>query len=367
MHTPPLVTTAPLPAGSPPAAVPAGSNLGYVGTAGTQILFGKDGEFLGLQDETTHFRMWSDGNPLLSRPFLDVSKTTPIENVEKVAYPRGNLGSLDGSVSVDAQTHFMSSGARLLFTTCFEEACWNDACWTGQTFHDSCRRQFLVGYRHLELNDQLGVTEELTSTNARTADDNGNPLPGLSAFVVKDQFNTKNQFNGAEIGWVFELRRNRWSLDLTPKVALGETHETVTVSGSTRNTDPTGAQTTVQGGLLAQPSRNFTAANNVAVSYPGNIGTFNKDVFSAVPEFDLTLGYQLTRHLRLDCGYTVMYWSRVARAGDQIDYSVNPYLLPNVPAAQLAQATGNFTHPGVPLVQTGFWAQGVNFGVECRW
>ena len=52
--------------------------------------FGIEGEFFALADENTDYDMWSDGNPIISRPFYDVGRTNPIENVELVAFPRGS-------------------------------------------------------------------------------------------------------------------------------------------------------------------------------------------------------------------------------------------------------------------------------------
>jgi hypothetical protein len=211
-------------------------------------------------------------------------------------------------------------------------------------YHDTYRSYWLVGYRYLRLDDRLGITERLTSTNPDT--DEGQP--GLSAFLINDSFNTRNQFNGGEIGMAFELRRNQWSLDFTPKIALGTNRETVSISGSTRTTDPTGARSTAEGGLLALPT---------------NIGTYSKNQFVAVPQFDATIGYQLTRRTRVTLGYSFLYVSQVARAGDQIDREVNSTLLPNSPVPP----TGDLTRPRFVLQETGFWAQGVNLGVDFRW
>ena len=47
-----------------------------------------------------------------------------------------------------------------------------------------------------------------------------------------------------------------------------------------------------------------------------------------MPELGVTLGYQLNPCWRATLGYTFIYWSRVARAGDQIDRDINPDLFP---------------------------------------
>ncbi len=61
-------------------------------------------------------------------------------------------------------------------------------------------------------------------------------------------------------------------------------------------------------------------------------------------------------------GYDFLYWSSVARPGDQIDRTVN--------STQIAPRTGPFTGPARPAFEfknTDYWAHGVNFGVEFRY
>jgi hypothetical protein len=93
-----------------------------------------------------------------------------------------------------------------------------------------------------------------------------------------------------------------------------------------------------------------------------NIGHYSQDNFAYVPQLDLNLGFQMTRHTRLILGYSGMYWSKVARAGEQIDRVVNSTLIP--PGGN---PVGDVTHPQFNFQYSGFWAQGINAGVDCRW
>jgi hypothetical protein len=351
---------------------PNAANPGYVGTPGTTVLFGDqdlnnksesggriqaglwlnpcltfgfEGEYFGLGDENTNYSIWSDGNPIVSRPFFDTRINQ--ENVELVAFPRGNTNSLDGSISVNAMTRFHGAGAHFVFTLCRQEGCWSDEC-SCKTYQDHFRAILTAGYRYLDLEDQLGITENLTTTSPQPVDPtNPTGAQGVSAFLVHDQFNTMNTFNGGDLGMKFEIQRNRWSLDVFPRIALGDTHSVVDISGSTRSTSPAGVETTSVGGLLALSS---------------NIGHYEQDTFAVVPELDLKLGYQVTPHTRVVVGYDCIYWSSVARAGEQIDRNVNSTLLPNSGVAQ----TGA-TAPLFSFQQTGYWVQGINVGLDCRW
>ncbi len=67
----------------------------------------------------------------------------------------------------------------------------------------------------------------------------------------------------------------------------------------------------------------------------------------------------MTSRLRLTVGYTFLYWSQVARAGDQISTVINPS---QFPPGQLSGAPA----PQFKLALSDFWAQGVNFGVDFR-
>ena len=59
-----------------------------------------------------------------------------------------------------------------------------------------------------------------------------------------------------------------------------------------------------------------------------------------------------------------MYWSTVARAGDQIDTNIDPQQGPQftnvVPPAGLKPA------PPEPMRMTDYWAQGVNLGLDYK-
>jgi hypothetical protein len=305
---------------------------------------GFEGEFLNLGDEESNFHQWSDGSVILARPFNDASLTPFAPRAELVSFPRGNPNSLDGSIDVSGVTHFNGAGARLLVTLCRQDGCWTDECGC-MTYHDRFRMIFTGGYRYLDLEDKLGVSERLTTSAGIVP---GTENVGTEAFAIDDNFRTHNSFHGGELGLKFEFQRNRWGLELFPRVALGSTHQEVNINGTTVATDSTGVQTTSQGGLLAQPT---------------NSGTHVQDMFSVVPEIDVNMSWQATPHTKLVVGYSFLYWNNVVRVGDQIDTAVNSTTLPNSPIP----ATGDTTRPRFTFAETGFWAQGLNAGVDIRW
>ena len=95
----------------------------------------------------------------------------------------------------------------------------------------------LGGYRYLQLDDSLTITANSNLFVTTTYTDNmGNVLatapPGSSVSVI-DQFGTRNQFNGGQIGAQFQYLRRHLYLAATAKLAIGDTYEVVNVGGNT--------------------------------------------------------------------------------------------------------------------------------------
>ncbi len=336
---PPLVTTSP--AGTPP------GERGVLGAPGTTVLLdgnldddvrsggrfsigywlddcqtlGLYGDyfFLGDGDETFIFSS-PTGDPILARPFFDA--TTGLADSQ----------ILPGDIIVDTDSDLQGAGAGLLCNLRCCEGCCQTDCWKQR----DCRRLDLIaGYRFLRLDENLGIREQLTVV------DPGSGVPVGTTFDLNDSFDAENTFHGGELGLVSRRYYRRWSLDLLGKVALGNTRQVVTIDGSTVTTVPGGSPTPGQGGLLALPS---------------NIGRYERDEFSFVPEVGVTLGYFLRPRWRATVGYSFLYWADVARPGDQIDLVIDP--------AQLPPPTGPGTRPAFTFNDTDFWAQGINFGVD---
>lgn len=268
-----------------------------------------------MGDEDDRFVAESGGDPILARPFFTVLLDR--QGAELVAFP----GVAAGSVVVGGFSEFNSAGVRLLRNV---------------HAYGGSRLDLVAGYRYLRLEEGLTISEDFISSD---------PLAPV-AFQIRDEFDTENRFHGGEIGLLWQARRCRWSLDLLGKVALGNTEQSVSIDGRT-TTVLDGIATTNPGGLLALRS---------------NSGRFEQDEFAVVPEVGITLGYQVVQNLRATFGYTFLYWSNVARPGEQIDLAVNPNLLPPVNEPVVGEQ-----RPAFAFRETGYWAQGLDFGVEYCW
>jgi hypothetical protein len=334
---PPLLTTSP--AGTPQA------QAGVLGAPGTSVLFGGDrvdtdarsggrvtagywfdeeqtlgieANFFYLEQQTDGFSTASAGVPILARPFFAVDKGRPDSLL--VAFP----GLVSGLASATASSSLFGGEVYLRQNLCC------GCCY---------RVDLLAGYRFLRLTDNLDLREE----EINAGPNQGFPLG--TAFDLVDRFTTENEFHGGEVGFAGEVRQGKFFLDFLAKVALGGTIEELETIGGTNISQPGAPTGHVPVGFLVQQA---------------NSGHFSNTRFAVVPEIGINAGYQLTDHLRAMVGYTFLYWSEVARAGDQIDLSVNTTQLP--PGHLVGPA-----RPAVTFQGTDFWAQGISFGLELRY
>ncbi len=330
MDIPALVTTSPT-----QPLTPAGQ-AGVLGEPGTSVLFGGreindgsvsgarlssgfwfrngafgiEGEIFQLRKQDDGYAASSDGTTILARPFFDVMNGQ--ENSRLVSYP----GMASGSVAVTSQSDlrsFLINGRAALVPVC-------NGVFEGQDSPPD-RIDWIVGYRQLELRDQLTISDNVTSLDINN--------PGSQSFV--DSFATKNKFSGLQLGVVYRANFRRAWMESLLRVAVGENRQTIQISGSTTSNGATSNT-----GLLTQQS---------------NIGNFDRKEFTMIPELGLNFGFRITSCLHATLGYNVVYFPGVVRAGDQIDTDIN--------------TTAASPHrPRVLFAESDYWAQGINLGAE---
>ncbi len=334
---PPLATTSP--------ATTARAQSGVLGQSGTEILFGDNNGDQGvhpgvrlrlgywftpcrdsgldiaytvLGSKAATFAGASGNDPILARPFFNVS--TALQDSVIVAYPGQQTGALDVRDANELNS------LEVLYR---------------QGVLRQCNREldFLIGYRYGRFNESIGIDQssDYISTVGQ--------IPVGTVITASDLFKTTNEFNGGEIGFAARTRYCRWSLELMTKLAVGSTRSRVNISGNTVVTVPGQTPLSYNGGVLALPT---------------NIGDFQRNDLSVIPEFGVTLGYDLTCRLKATFGWTFLYWSDVMRPADQIDVNVNPTQLP--PGTLRGDPS-----PAFRPVTTDFWAQGLNVGFDYRY
>jgi hypothetical protein len=343
---PPLVTASPASAagvlGPSTGVLVGGSDLDHDAFSGGRFIVGfwlNDCHTIGL--ETEYFFLGTRTDSLsvsgfggansgaIARPFINA--VTGREDSELVSFP----GLVSGTVNVSTSSRLWGAEENAVINLCC--SCESCSC----TPH-GYRVDLLAGFRYLELDEGLTISESLTVLPTATTG-------AGTRFGLVDEFDTHNRFYGGQVGARAEYWWGRFFTDALAKVALGSTHESVTINGATIISAPGATPVVREGGLLALPT---------------NIGHFSRDRFSVVPEVGINVGYAITSNLRAFVGYTFLYWSDVARPGNQIDRVINPTQIPtNMGAGTLVGPA----RPAVNLRDTDFWAQGVNFGVEFRY
>ena len=350
MQTPPLVTQGsaadahPVALGQPGTSVlfPNG-DLATVGSPGGRFtagywfcddhLIGIEGSFFFLGQNNgngpTTFSSNGSGSPFLARPFLNVSTGAPFEDAQPVSIP----GLVKGSVSVTQSSELWGTELNLKTNLC-------------------CGPNYFIdligGFRQLKLDESLNINESLTSLPFMAG---GVPVPGGQMITQGDGFTTRNTYFGGQLGANAEWRfLPCWTLGMNVKLGMGATNQMADITGFTTQPNAAGVATTTPGGLLTR-----------AAGTSPNIGNFSRDQFSFVPEVGLNIGYQVTDHIRLFAGYNMLYWSNVARPGNQIDRSVDPFQTNGVNSAAGAQ------RPTFMFQNSDFWAQGVVVGLQFRW
>ncbi len=273
------------------------------------------GEFFALGDRKEGFAAGSFNDTILGRPFTDVNGgTTPSAVLIGSAFR-------EGVITVESTTDVLGAGAYVM---------------SNIYRNHGPKLDFIWGYRFLRVDDGLVIRDNAT------ADAFDGFVAQGTTFDGADVFDVENEFHGGEVGLQWQYRRNRWSMTLLGKCAFGNTRQQINISGNNLITTPGPTVVNRIGDVLAQET---------------NIGTYTNDEFAVLPEAGADLTYHFNKHLRFTVGYSFLYLSDVARAGDQIDLQVHSDLLNDVTPV-------NPERPQFVLQNTDLWLQGINFGID---
>ena len=252
----------------------------------------------------------SNGEPLLARPFFNVSFNTEDADI------RANPFEKSGSVRDVFLTRLMGAEANIK---------WNV---TGAPCSSGPTLTLLAGPRWIRLDEKYFSND--VSQDIITAGETR---------VFSDNITCYNEFIGGQVGGTIRARWDRLTLDWTTKIAVGQNFHQVRLSGQTAiRDDVTGEVTTTKEGLYVQTT---------------NSGTFRPEHISIVPETNLNLGIYLTENIKFSVGYGVFNMNNVIRPGNVIDRRVEVQA-PGIPTSA----------PSTNFPTTDFWAQWVNFGLE---
>jgi len=286
---------------------------------GPDGMFGVEASYFFLAARSVGTFALSNGDPVLARPFFDAVNNR--EDSSLVSYP----GVLKGAIDIKTSS-FIHNGEVNLTATLWE--------------HEKNRLILLGGLRYLNLNEELRILENATG------DAGALQFMGTN-IAVADRFAVNNDFYGGQVGGKFDFRFWDFNASLYAKVALGDSHEVLTVAGQTAAN--TAIPINAPAGLFALSS---------------NSGTFSRNTFAVVPEVGARFGMDITKRLSVYVGYTFLYWSNVMRPGEQIDRGLNPNL---IPTSVTFGMPGGPARPAPLLQSTGFYAHGLTLGLDFRY
>ena len=201
---------------------------------------------------------------MLALPYLNA--VTGLEDSFLAAYTDPFAGPVAGAVNVRSQCEIMGAESYLRVQV-----------YRGQ----GLRVDLLGGYQFSRLDDNLTIDV------SRTVQQTG------AAESITDVFDASNEFHGGGLGLLSEFYYRSWTLKALAKVSVGNMHETVTIQGSTT------------------PALLFVPPDQGLFALATNSGRYERDETAAIPEFGLTMAYQLSDCTRLTLGYSLVYWNRI--------------------------------------------------------
>lgn len=302
-----------------------GGTLGQDVNAGFRITLGT--WFDPCQNYGVLFRYWNAGQrddrngfdsnqfPILARPFRNTS-TNPAENdTQLIAFP----GNSTGNVSVRGSSDLYGldvSLRRLLYKDRFTRFDW------------------LYGYQHLSLDEQLAIDSSTTVINLP-------PLQG-STIAVSDSFRTQNLLHGTSSGFLYNRKFGCWQLETMFRLGLGNLYREVQVQGRTTTTSNAASSTQNQG-LLARSTNSRTIVDNT---------------FVISPEVGINLAYAITSAMDFTVGYHYLMVPKVYQAADLID----PGLRVN-----LSDPPTGALDPALNLSPGRYWVRTLGLGLQVRY
>jgi hypothetical protein len=305
---------------------------------------------LALEQRLVGFSAFSNGPgfPVLGLPFKDA--VSGLELVNFASFP----GRFAGGIDVTSRSHLWGMEGTLLGNAIKTQV----RLGSNPDPIGDFRADWLAGFRYLDLDENLEVSEGSLVLHGGITDFNGKPVGPGHLLIIQDGFSARNQFYGGQVGVQGEFTRCCFFVDFLGKLALGATREMFEVSGNT----------VLTGGLEREPGRPRhlipvppMEAEGGFLATSTNIGKRQKEPFSVLPELGINIGYQCHPLFRVFAGYSFLYLSDVVRPGDQVDRVINLTRVPTGPNFGPLQGPAR---PAFPFRETDFWAHGVNFGFE---
>jgi len=164
-----------------------------------------------------------------------------------------------------------------------------------------------------------------------------------AGFFYSDEFKTDNNFYGANFGAHIRVECQRFFAEITPKIALGVTDESVSVNGSNvvpNNPGPGG----------------FYASGN-------KLGDHSNTPFAYLPQITVKVGYNINDTIEAFVGYDALYLSDVARVENQISTQLDGNQMAGFGFVPGGPADGS---PPFQVQSSSLFEQGVTAGLTFK-
>ncbi|MCA9121341.1 MAG: BBP7 family outer membrane beta-barrel protein [Planctomycetaceae bacterium] len=278
----------------------------------------------GSEGDRTTFAANSLGNPILAIPFVDQGTiNNGLNNSLVLAYAGGATPGINAQGGVTAVASNDVFGGDVYGRTVLDQGC-------------DYRFDLLAGYQMSRIDDDLELR-----TNLQRFDVAGNPT-----FTTSDLFDVENEFHGGTLGLMGEFDNGPLTIQMLGKIGVGNMNQRVRIAGTNA---VNGVQT--GGGFFAQDQ-----AGNGGPTF--NIGNYERNLLVWSPEASIKAQYRVSDRLSVTVGYTILYWTRVALAGDQVDTNVNRDV-----TFDGAYVPGGGARPAFAWRDTDFWVQTIDLGL----
>jgi hypothetical protein len=258
-----------------------------------------EARFFSLGKQRISFNAASAGAVPLGRPITNTIPDPDDPTSRTLAFPGFNT---DGSINVTGRSDVLGGDVLYRLLGCS---------------YDNSRMYLLAGYQYARLNEELMISDSTTITATTNVQ------------MITDRFDTRNEFHAGEIGIAYECFYDCWQFDVLAKVGFGRMKQSVSIAGTTTNN-----------GVPVAPPVGLLALDNQ--------GEFTQNKFAVSPEIGATASYFLNDNIQLSFGYSFIYWSSVAQAGDHIPMNLN------VPSP-------------FAFNDKSYWVHGLNAGIDFRY
>ncbi|HEV3205193.1 MAG TPA: BBP7 family outer membrane beta-barrel protein [Gemmataceae bacterium] len=290
--------------------------------------YGLQGSFFILPQRTLEYR--TDSSFALTRRIFNLNNQ--IEDNFIVAFP----GIASGTALIQARSKTWGLEANL----------WRNI--VDEPILEAMRLDVMVGFRYIDLSEDIFI--DTTSSFNRNLQAFPEFLPFAGNHLsINDSFSTANQFYGGQVGVSAKFHGDLGVVSFLAKLGVGNTHESVFIRGNQIRTRADGTTVISPGGVLALAS---------------NSGSSSREQFTLVPEFGFQWSLPLTKYIDFNLGYSLIFLNNVLRPSDQIDQGVDVSQINNLPRTPLPLG---LNRPAVPFVQSSYYVQGFNIGLELRW